>query len=266
MKCPKCGYFGPDSLNTCKKCGKELFAEKAKLGLSSSKIRSFKPRPIPQRQPAPPDLIPEVPISAYPLQEKTSPLFTNEPPGLLIASFSVEPKNKKQNSPTEPFEEKFEKQEKGLGGALKTGFSFETKHGDTLPLATLGEDTQDIKMSPSEVEDFKFPEDLTKTPPSLSALSLDEELFLPDEQEQEKVDLSIDDVFLNEKDGKKEGDKELLSSEERGKVLRMKNPFQNQSPRATPPGRIQTEPLDDEEIARILEDINPGHSEPGTTT
>jgi len=46
----------------------------------------------------------------------------------------------------------------------------------------------------------------------------------------------------------------------------MKNPLQNQSPREAPPVRIQTEPLDDEEIARILEDINPGPSEPGTTT
>ena len=266
MKCPKCGYFGPDSLNTCKKCGKELFAEKAKLGLSSSKNRSFKPRPIPQRQPAPPSLIPEVPISAYPLQEKTSPLFTNEPPDLLIVPSPVKPKIKKQDFPTEPFEVKFEEQEKRLGGELKTAFSFETKHGDTLPLATLGEDTQDIKMSPNDVEDFEFPEDLTKTPPPLSALSSNEELFLPDEQEQEKIDLSMDDVSLNEKDGKKEGEQELLSSEERGKILRMKNPLQDQSPRETPPGRIKTEPLDDEEIARILEDINPGPSEPGTTT
>jgi hypothetical protein len=266
MKCPKCGYFGPDSLNTCKKCGKDLLAEKAKLGLSSSKIRSFKPRPIPQKEPAPPGLIPEGPISAYPLQEKTSPLFTNEPPELLIVPPSVKPKIEKQDFSTEPFEVKFEEQEKGLGGELKTAFSSETKHGETLPLATLGEDTQDIKMSPRDVGGFEFPEDLTKTPPPLSALSLNEELFLPDEQEQEKVDLSIDDVFLNEKDGQKEEDKGLLGSEERGKILRMKNPFQNQSSRETPPGRIQTEPLDGEEIGRILEDINPGHSEPGTTT
>lgn len=266
MKCPKCGYFGPDSLNTCKKCGKELFAEKAKLGLSSSKNRSFKPRPIPQRQPAPPSLIPKVPISAYPLQEKTSPLFTNEPPELLIASFSVEPKIKKQDFPTEPFEVKVEAQKKRLHGTLETAFSFETKHGDTLPLATLGDDTQDSKMSPNDVEDFEFPEDLTKTPPPLSALSSNEELFLPDEQEQEKIDLSIDDVSPNEKDEKKEGEQALLSSEEREKILRMKNSLQDQAPRKTPPGRIQTEPLDDEEIAQILEDINHGPSEPGTTT
>ena len=171
MKCPKCGYFGPDSLNTCKKCGKELFAEKAKLGLSSSKIRSFKPRPIPQRQPAPPSLTPEVPFSAYPLQEKTSPLFTNAPPELLSVPSFVEPKIKKQDFPTEPYEVKVEEQEKKLGGELKTAFSFETKHGDPLPLATLGEDTRNIKMSPNDVEDFEFPEDLTKTPPPLSALS-----------------------------------------------------------------------------------------------
>jgi len=268
MKCPKCGYFGSDSLNTCKKCGKELFAEKAKLGLSSSKIRSFKPRPIPQRQPepAPPSLIPKVPISAYPLQEKTSPLFTKEPPELLIAPFSVKPKIKKQDFPTEPFEVKFEEQEKRLDGELKTAFSFETKHGDPLPLATLEKDTQDIKMSPNDLEDFEFPEDLTKTPPPLSALSSNEELFLPDEQGQEKIDLSIADVSLHEKDGKKEGEQALLSSEEREKILRMKNPLPDQSPGEAPPGRIQTEPLDDEEIARILEDINPGHSEPGTTT
>lgn len=265
MKCPKCGYFGPDSLNTCKKCGKDLFAEKAKLGLSSSKTRSFKPRQIPQKEPAPPRLIPEVPISADPLQEKNFPLFTNEPPELLIVPPSVKPKIKQQDFSTESFEMKFEEQEKGLGGELKKAFSFETKQGDTLPLATLGEDTRDIKMSPSDVEDFGFPEDLTKTPPPLTALFSNEELFLPDEPGQEKIDLSMNDVSLNEKDGKKEEDKELLSSEERGKILRMKNPLQDQSPGETPPGKIQTEPLDDEEIARILEDINPGPSEPGTT-
>jgi hypothetical protein len=86
---------------------------------------------------------------------------------------------------------------------------------------------------------------------------LNEELFLPDEQEQEKVDLSIDDVFLNEKTGKKEGDKELFSSEERGKILRMQNPLKDQFLGEASPGRIQTEPIDDEEIARIHEDINP---------
>jgi hypothetical protein len=262
MKCPKCGYFGPDSLNTCKKCGKELFVEKAKLGLSSSKIRSFKPRPIPQKQPAPPSIIPEIPISAYPLQEKTSPLFMNEPPDPLIVPPPVEPKNKKQDFPIEPFEMKFEEQEKGLGGELKTAFSLETKHGDALPLATLGEDTQDITMSPRDMEDFEFPKDLTKAPPPLSALSSNEELFLPDEQEQEKIDLSIDDVSLN----RKEGDTELLTSEEREKILRVKNLSPDQSSGAATPGGFQTEYLDDEEIARILEDINPEPSEPGTTT
>lgn len=266
MKCPKCGYFGPDSLNICKKCGKELFAEKAKLGLSSSQMRSFKPRPVAQKPPTPPSIISEVPISAYPLQEKTSPLFTHEPLEPLIILPPVEPKIKKQNFFSEPFEVKFEEQERRLGGELKTAFSFETKPGDTLPLATLGEGTQDIKMSPRDVEDFEFPEEITKTPPPLSALSSNEELFLPDEQEGEKIDLSIDDVSPNEKGGEKEGDKELLSPEEREKILLMKSSLQNQSSGKAPLGRIQTEALDDEEIARILEDTNPGHSEPGRTT
>ena len=34
MKCPKCGFFVSDHLNSCKKCGQDLTAEKAKLGLS----------------------------------------------------------------------------------------------------------------------------------------------------------------------------------------------------------------------------------------
>jgi len=217
MKCPKCGYFGPDSLDTCKKCGKELFAEKAKFGLSSLKTRSFKPRPIPQKEPAPPRLITEALISAYPLQEKTSPLFTNEPPEQLIVPPPVKPKIKKQDFSTEPFEVKFEEQEKTLGGELKTTTSFETKHGDTLPLATRGEDSQNIKLPTNDVEDFEFPEDLTKIPPPLSALSSNEELFLPDEQGQEKIDLSKDDISPHEEDAKKEGEQQLLSSEERKK-------------------------------------------------
>ena len=52
-------------------------------------------------------------------------------------------------------------------------------------------------------EDFEFPESLTKTPPPLSALPSDEELFLPDEQEQEKTASSRDDVSLHEKNEKK---------------------------------------------------------------
>ena len=266
MKCPKCGYFGPDSLNSCKKCGKDLLAEKTKLGLSSSKTRIFKIRPIPQKEPAPPGLIPEVPISAGPFQEKTSPLFTNELPELLIAPQFVNPKNKEQDFSIGPFEAKFEEQKKGLGGELKTGFSFEKKHGETLPAATLGEDTQEIKMSPNDVEDFEFPENLTKTPPPLSALSSNEELFLPGEPGQEKIDLSMNGVSLHEKDGKKEGDKELFGSEEKEKILRMKNQLKDQSPGEAPPGRIKTEPLDDEEIAEILEDIDPEPSEPGRAT
>jgi hypothetical protein len=258
MKCPKCGYFGPDSLNTCKKCGKELFAEKAKLGLR----RSFKPRTIQPKEPGPPSLISEIPISAYPLQEKTSPLFTNDPPELLIAPQFVKPEIKKQNFPTEPFEVMSEEQEKRFGGELKAAFPFETKHGDTLPLATQEDETQEIKMSPNDVEDFEFPEDLTKKPPPLSALSSNEELFLPDEQEQEKIDLSRDDASLS----RKEGDTELLSSEERGKILRVKNPSQEQYPGESPPGRIQTEYIEDEEITQILQEINHGNSEPDITT
>jgi hypothetical protein len=121
-------------------------------------------------------------------------------------------------------------------------------------------------MSPSDVEDFGFPEDLTKPPPPLTALFSNEELFLPDEPGQEKIDLSMNDVSLNEKDGKKEEDKELLSSEEKEKILRMKHSLRDQSPGEAPPGKIQIEPLDDVKIARNLEDLNPRPSEPGTTT
>jgi hypothetical protein len=175
----------------------------------------------------------------------------------------VEPKIKKQDFSTEPFEAKFEEQEKTLGEELKAAFSFETKPGDTLPLATRGGDFQNIKMPPKDLVDFEFPEDLTITPPSMSALSSNKELFLPDEPGQEKINLSIDDISLYEKN---EGEQELLSSEERKKILRMKNSLSDQSPREAPARRIKTEPLDDDDIARILEDINPGPSEPGTTT
>lgn len=33
MKCPKCGFFVSDRLDACKKCGRDLTAEKVKLGL-----------------------------------------------------------------------------------------------------------------------------------------------------------------------------------------------------------------------------------------
>jgi hypothetical protein len=44
MKCPKCGFSGPDHLDTCKKCGKDLSAEKVRLGLN-------RPRSIRLREP-----------------------------------------------------------------------------------------------------------------------------------------------------------------------------------------------------------------------
>jgi len=261
MKCPKCGYFGPDYLNVCKKCGKELFAEKAKLGLSSSRIPGFKPRPIPRKQSVPRPPSSDVPVSAEPLQEKTSPLFSSDPPELLVAPFSEGSTIQKQDFSTKSSEVKFEGEKKKPGEALKTAFLFETKHEEILPLPTLGKDTQNMNLSPNDAEDFEFPEDLAKNQPPLSVLSSEEELFLPDEPGREKMDSLIDKGLLHEKD-ETNG---LLSFEERGKTLGAKNPLPSQSPGEAPPGGFQTEYLDDEEISRILEDINHGPSEPGTS-
>ncbi|MBW1679570.1 MAG: hypothetical protein JRJ08_05440, partial [Deltaproteobacteria bacterium] len=53
MKCPKCGFFGPDHLDTCKKCGKDLSIEQGKLGLTSFRVRSFRSRQPQKKEPPP---------------------------------------------------------------------------------------------------------------------------------------------------------------------------------------------------------------------
>lgn len=237
MKCPKCGYFGPDSLNTCKKCGKDLSAEKAKLGLSAFKTRASQSRPTPKRQPIPSIFVPEKPISTSPLPEKTAQLFIDEPLDTPIAP-PLEPQMKKQDFPTEPLEVKFDEPEK----PLDEGFLFETKPEDAPVLATPGEATQDVSTLQGNMTGFEFPEDITKIPPRLNALSTAEETSPSDKptdvsDEQEKT------ASLN--------------------MLQSETILPNKELSEVPLGKLPTEPLDDEEIARILEDFNPDTSEPG---
>lgn len=52
MKCPKCGFFGPDHLDTCKKCGKDLTAEKARLGLNRPRTMRVHDRQAPASSPS----------------------------------------------------------------------------------------------------------------------------------------------------------------------------------------------------------------------
>lgn len=50
MKCPKCGFFGPDYLDTCKKCGKDLTVEKARLGLNRQRLMRVRDQQAPGRE------------------------------------------------------------------------------------------------------------------------------------------------------------------------------------------------------------------------
>lgn len=255
MKCPKCGYFGPDSLNTCKKCGKELFAEKAKLGLSSFATRSFRPRPVPQKQAVPPEKISETPISPYSVQEKTSPLFMNDAPEPAFTFSPTEPKTKKQSFPSESFEAKFEEHEKESGGDIKPASFPEITSKDDLLFTTPGEPAQAFTMAPPAMDDFAFPETITNTPPLLGGFPSEEELFSSNKQEQNKINLSQDTLSL---DVLQEENKELLTAEKGEKFPGIENSLPDSMLEKTLPGKIKTEPIEDDELAQILQDITHG--------
>ena len=223
MKCPKCGYFGSDYLDTCKKCGKDLLEEKAKLGLRSIKLRNPHPRPTPKKQPIPFILSPEELKSISPLQEKTAPLFTEPSPSLVVAPPS-ELKSKKQDFSTKPLDVKFDKQAKPFDEEFEQNFLLKTKQEAESPFAAPGEDTQDIAISQDALEDFEFPDELTQNPHPVKVPSKEEGIPFSDKEENEK---------------------------EIGEV---------------PSDRVQTEPLDNEEIAKLLEDINPEPSESDKAT
>ncbi|MCX8012034.1 MAG: hypothetical protein N3A64_02620 [Desulfobacterota bacterium] len=139
MKCPKCGYFSPDYLDSCKKCGKDLLPEKVKLGLSYFRISSLTLNP---------NLNKRLTTAIHPfLEEKTaqSGNRTNH----LSSIAKVEPPAFSQ--------------------------TLENKHLEELQ-DDWEEPSLRLSNSASKTEDFEFPEELTKSsPPHLIPLSGEEE-------------------------------------------------------------------------------------------
>jgi hypothetical protein len=149
MKCPKCGYFSPDYLDNCKKCGKDLLPEKAKLGLVPPKISNRSNLNLKSR-----------------LTTSTHPFFAEEA-------------QKSEAGANQPSPEKVEPP--AFNSNLRD-INFEELQDDWE------EPSLRSPISPNQTEEFEFPEELTKSPPQLIALSgEEEELFREGKDEVESI-------------------------------------------------------------------------------
>jgi len=59
MKCPKCGFFGLDHLDTCKKCGNDVSAERKKLGLTRLRRPTAQSQAVAQEESPPAETLRE---------------------------------------------------------------------------------------------------------------------------------------------------------------------------------------------------------------
>ena len=145
MKCPKCGYFSPDYLDNCKKCGKDLLPEKSKLGLTSPKISNRSNLNLKSR-----------------LTTSTHPFFEEK------AEKSEAGVN--QSSPGKVEIPAFNSNLKDI--------NFEELQDDWE------EPSLRSPVSPNQTEEFEFPEELTKSPPPLVLLSGEEEELLRERKDE----------------------------------------------------------------------------------
>ena len=258
MKCPKCGYFGPDYLDTCKKCGKDLVAEKQKLGLSSFRAqRPTQPRQVPKKAPLSTGLLSEEPASSPPPKQESVQTAATPPPAT--------PHLKPDDTPAASRAVPPEKPEKHSPGETDEGFVFEPKEEEVATLV-MPEEEGPTDLSRTKTDDFEFPPEFTKKAPPFNGLSQEGEDLAPSLQEsetdaQEKVpDETSTDSSAGKNKAPETTETELITPQELEEIL------QTKPSEEAPPEKAQTELLDDDEIASLLEDIDSEPSEPNKSS
>lgn len=255
MKCPKCGFFGPDYSDTCKKCGKDLKEERGKLGLTSFRT---------QRQ----------------VQKKEPPIAPNFSDELISAPPRPKPPDeiKPRTEPIKPkivpppLELKTEKAKKDFDlSQPPSGFRLDEEEKPFMPsaeeesfdLKSIGED---IGSSKDALDDFKFP-DFTPTEPPISAVPVSEELPLPGKPPEvksgeEEMSLSLDEFLAPETKKKEERGTELISPKELEDILQLEISRSEESQKKPIIEKSGTQLLDEDEISKLLENLKLDSSEP----
>ncbi|MBN2467787.1 MAG: zinc ribbon domain-containing protein [Deltaproteobacteria bacterium] len=277
MKCPKCGFFGPDSADTCKKCGKDLTQAKQKLGLTSLRFRSASSKPSQKiEEPSSPPL-PEGRTNAgqtsqeeFSGQGAISGDFNNSPPGTDTEPSEVRPDRLLSE---EVIEVGPDQEEKPRVEEVDQNFRF-----DDNPLGHLEETAS--ATTAAKPDEFDFPESFRTEPhPGLAlddretSLSGEAELgsMTPQKrqdtvQENRGADSPFQDGTLKKSEspleedfsfeGEEGGNQEqtaLLSSEEIEKILQ---PGASESPEKETMDKAEGQILDDDEIAKLLKNID----------
>ncbi|MFH0811362.1 MAG: hypothetical protein V2A69_00790 [Pseudomonadota bacterium] len=287
MKCPKCGFFGPDSLSTCKKCGKDLAAEKAKLGLTSFRVQVGRPREVIQEESSPSANIfeespPPLPkVRTLPDEIKTIPPAPK--PQVMPPPPKAPEKKKSVTQPPPPSPEDFS------FDSVRSDYSLMSEKEESLPSVS-PEETPALKSTKKErsvesLDDFEFPATLRTAPQKdvtsgedddFSTLAFsdgasepfelpaDEERtdslpkteFFPVEEPPKKRKGEDEEMLFGEVEPREEAKTALLTSKEIEDILKSEAPPLKAEEGETEKERGKTQLLDEDEISKLLESLD----------
>lgn len=304
MKCPKCGFFGPDHLDTCKKCGNDLSAERKKLGLTRLRRRSIRSQDDTKEKTLPAETLREEPLEPF-LQApkpKASP-----PPPIPLSKEPEEMMQKDRELTQKTVALQPEQLHEPPREVRDETFHFGTEEEDfhAAPL----EQTMDIKDFQQKAvpgddasDDFEFP-DLGESRPPLDAFSGDSDdlsstlampgmpepesaSFAPSSLDDGSEDFSDDKTLVNpeislgdeevslqtgemlRQEGRQKEDTGtlLLRPEEVEDILQSEIPPLDESLGGPAGDRAKTELLGEDELSKVLDELDTDSSEKDHTS
>jgi hypothetical protein len=300
MKCPKCGFFGPDHLDACKKCGIDLSAERAKLGLVRFRRRSIPSQDAAEKESLPAETLREEPPD--PGLQTTKPEAAT-PPTIPLAREPQEVMQKDLELPQKTVALQSEQLKEPPGEAEDETFQFGAEDDDfhSAPLEktiNMNDLQQDAGPGDDTFDDFEFP-DLgeSKPPPDVFSGESDDlstTLAMPDMSEPESaslgppltdeedegvaddkalvnkelslgdedVSLQTDEMLHQESQQKEDTGTVLLKPEEVEDILQSEIPPLDESPGEAAGGKSKTELLGEDELSKLLDDLDTDFSEP----
>jgi hypothetical protein len=299
MKCPKCGFFGPDHLDACKKCGIDLSGERAKLGLNRFKRRNTQSQDAAEKESLPETLREEPP---EPSLQKTIP-DAAIPPTIPLAKEPQEVVQKDLALPQKTVALQPEQLQEASGEAEEETFQF-GGDDDDLSGAPL-EKTMNIKDLQQSAgpggdtsDDFEFPalgeskpppdvfsgesDDLSTTlampemsePDSASAglpVADEESEGFSDDKPMANAEISLGDedvslqtgeILRQESRQKEYTGTVLLRPEEVEDILQSEIPPLDEGIGEPAGDRTKTELLGEDELSKVLDDFDMDSTEP----
>ena len=300
MKCPKCGFFGPDHLDACKKCGIDLSAERAKLGLTRLRRRSIRspdatvdespPAETLREEPPDPGLQTTRPEAATPPTislSKEPPEVVQKDLELSQKTVALQPEQLKE-PPGEAEEETFQfgadgddfhsapleqtmnikdlQQDAGPGKDTSDDFEFPALGESKPPPDVFSGDSDDLS-STLAMPDMSEPEPASMGPPTADDENED---FLGDETlvdaaislGDEDVSLQTGEMLRQESRQQEDTGTVLLKPEEVEDILQSEIPPLDENLGGTAGDRSKTELLGEDERSKVLDDLDTDSSKP----